>query len=88
MGNSAILLALDFKNFVSVTIVSNALKVNIFFKRYALVVFLISLCFYGLPTLDNFLPFPSRKADAYGSECMLPGNKVGLGFHCGMCHTV
>lgn len=32
MVNPAILLALDFKNFVNVTIVSNALKVNIFLK--------------------------------------------------------
>ena len=32
MVNPAILLVLDFKNFVNVTIVSNALKVNIFLK--------------------------------------------------------
>ena len=32
MVNLAVLLALDFKNFANVTIVSNALKVNIFLK--------------------------------------------------------
>lgn len=33
-----------------------------------------------------FVPF--RKADAHGFECKLPGDKIGVGLHHGMCHTI
>lgn len=87
MVNPAILLALDFKNFVNVTIVTSALKMG--GKLNALVIFLVSLPFHSLPTLDRGMcSFSYRKADAPDSDGGSQGMRQDWGFHHKMCHMV
>lgn len=63
MVNPAILLALDFKNFVNVTIVTSALKVkNKKFKKYAFVISLVSYLSMVRPHwIDGCALFPTGR---------------------------